>query len=117
MVNEQALLATIAAIEADLPHWNQETFVGHDYCGTTYCLAGWAVRVRHGEDDNKWPDMTTEQMATAILGLNPAQVDKLFYTFDNMGREDESQYLRYNGHAGIAAWESYRRLIKEVTGV
>lgn len=52
MVDKQALLDTLAAIELDPSRWRQESWafrpdgaVGE--CGTTFCLAGHVVRVRY----------------------------------------------------------------------
>lgn len=59
-VNETLIRQTIAAIEAEPDHWDQDAFLsggGTDpnvsplrSCGTTMCFAGWAVRLAWGDE-------------------------------------------------------------------
>jgi hypothetical protein len=83
---------TLAAIEADLPHWRQSSWISKTDCGTAYCFAGWAVKLHDGTDpDEKTP---IQYKAEEALGLDPWLAKPLFDGSNTLGelREMVAQY-------------------------
>lgn len=104
MVNEQAMLDTLAAIELDPQHWNQQTWSWRPNaatCNTTFCMAGHAVKTRYPQAvfdyrvNGARPDtgpgraaiavqidgekFGVEDLAMKILDLDERQADRLFW--------------------------------------
>ena len=90
--NADLARATLAAIEADLPHWRQSSWISTTDCGTAYCFAGWAVRIHDGTD----PDEETpiQYKAEQALGLDPWLAKPLFAARNTLSelREMVAQY-------------------------
>ena len=103
MANLDLIRETIAAIEQDEEHWNQEHFIDipspwstKPLCDTTLCFAGWAcltdvgaveffnqaLRVATEPDSGQefWASgRDIEPWAQDILDLKDSQAEKIFY--------------------------------------
>lgn len=101
--NEILFRQVLDLIRQDPSLWDQGTFQSRNFqssCGTTGCIAGWAVAVTYGTledgvwyfDRDKFKDMSMEAEAAKLLGLSynipkPTEddpfpideVDKVFY--------------------------------------
>ena len=82
MLNPQLLLNSLAFIESNPEHWDQN----HWHCGTTHCLAGVVQCLGLGLDP-KLPfprglseklGLTTYQYAVKVLGITPTEGHMLF---------------------------------------
>lgn len=107
-INTQLVDETLAAIESDLKHWDQYSFIAWSHlddnaevgtieelrdCGTTACFAGHAILLAGGKYTNGagWshPDVrafgdsssTAESIAQQLLGFTSTEATKIFYTF------------------------------------
>lgn len=68
-------LGVLAAIEAEPRCWNQDLVIGMRGCSTTYCYAGWALKLSGNDLDlNRW-----ESRAREVLGFTMEQSDRIFY--------------------------------------
>ncbi len=96
--NEPLFRKILTMIKHAKSLWNQETFRQNSYgssCGTTCCIAGWAVTLTHGEyvpiTDQESPysgtwvlpggygNFNMETEGKNLLGLTWNEVDKIFY--------------------------------------
>lgn len=80
----------------DQAHWGRRG----PSCGTTRCIAGWAVHFGLPESDQNWEDellgggaqlesafdveRDIELVAADLLGISYNQADKLFFEWDNV---------------------------------
>jgi hypothetical protein len=71
-------LQVMAAIEAEPRRWNQNLVVGMRKCGTTYCYAGWALKLSGDALDSQYANYW-ETRAREVLGLTTEQGDRIFY--------------------------------------
>lgn len=102
MANEDRIRQVVAAIEASPQQFDMRLFINE--CGTTFCFAGWALKLA-GEDMDYWrseywknsqetrtpPDSVTrmERKAAEWLGLTTEQAVSLFY-FAGVGDDVEA---------------------------
>lgn len=85
---------------------DQGTWVGTGACGTTRCIAGWALHFTDPDRDvsvtarriireNNIPLPTPDVIGTAarlVLGLSPSEADALFYSPESRSAELVRQY-------------------------
>jgi len=91
-VNTGAVRAVVAAIEAEVHAWDQNYLLGSGECGTTRCLAGWAVHLAGldlaamcAASDVDYIEVL--EKARELLGLSEAQADDLFLNFGMIGKQ------------------------------
>lgn len=112
-VNEPFLREVMAWIKLHPERWNQQRWVNHTPCGTTYCLAGWAYVLGTGRtltEHSMKGDVIEE--AARLLGLTLLQVDRLFYY--TTVHEDRGDGI---GHARPVTYAELCAKVEEVTGV
>lgn len=111
--NEELFRKVLGMIKHDKSLWNQENFRQSDFsssCGTTCCIAGWAVTLTYGKFipvtdpespfSGTWvlPGEHSSNMETEgknLLGLTWSEVDKIFYYItdeDTLVSADEDGY-------------------------
>lgn len=105
----EKLLALADYIETRPPHmFDMSLFLGHNECGTTYCIGGW-VCVYAGVPlycNSHTPFMFTQQ----FLGLTKEQAEALCYpmhpkpSHSDLTREDAGRVLRHLAYTGEVDW-------------
>ena len=55
------------------------------YCGTTACIAGWAVAIMKGDASGAWG--TPDSVIGNWLGIDSSRTDQLFYALDHEAPE------------------------------
>jgi hypothetical protein len=71
-------LQVMAAIEAEPRRWNQDLVIGVRGCNTTYCYAGWALKLS-GVDLDSYQSYHWSGEARELLGFTIEQADRIFY--------------------------------------
>jgi len=81
MDNHVKLLSEIARrIEKNPELFSMRNWFGQGLCGTTACIAGWAITLALGKEKPEWIVPTDfKPMAMELLKLNDAQATALFY--------------------------------------
>jgi hypothetical protein len=80
-VNEPYVREVLNFIDLHQELWNQGLWTGESECGTTHCLAGWAVALTSPQD--LADPVIIPKRAAELLGLNARQAAMLFfYEFD-----------------------------------
>lgn len=101
MINEPLLRQTVKYIENNPEGWNQAQFESHETCGTTRCLAGWAIALHHGEFTDIYKtipfDYNASQYAAELLGLTETQEERLFYYYDDDINSFKKRITEYTG--------------------
>lgn len=87
VLNTALLQRTLETIEANLDRWDQRAWVSQNQCGTTYCLAGWAVVLVHGHEFTAAYDDMVPRVAREALGLTDIEARSLFH-FTAVVRDD-----------------------------
>lgn len=124
MPNLELAKRVLAQIEADPATWNQEHWAYKTECGTSYCFAGWALKLAYqepqflfwGYDDEatyvRLPkgETTISSAADAVLGISQAQGELLFWAENTL--DDLRAYVQQLGETGeltpsarYIAWE------------
>jgi hypothetical protein len=105
-VNEAFLREVLAFIELHQDRWDQRVWAEERSCGTTHCLAGWAVTLAEAgtQDTDAVHDFAVE--AARLLGLSAEQAAKLFFW-----------YPRYSFGESHATFAEMCQRVQEVTGV
>lgn len=97
--NVDLMLEVKHAIENDPSAHDQQYWVRYRSCGTTMCIAGWAVHlagnhefeVESGHDDSLTVDYVrtpqghtlVPEVAAELLGMNEEEMFRIFWTQDN----------------------------------
>lgn len=86
-MNKVLIQQVIEAIESDPEHFDMSDFFGYSGgCGTTACIAGWAIYLAH-KDKQELPELTrpyyaggTASEAIHLMEISPSTAGYLFYT-------------------------------------
>lgn len=72
----------------DISHWWEYVGAGVPNCGTTACIAGWAIAIANHENPREARDRYIEkgywdivEHAAGILGITPSQGERLFFIY------------------------------------
>lgn len=111
-MNHERILKVADVIEANPDHFDMLTFYGYNgnhlystphiasrlaltidltECGTTACIAGWAVALWGAEVDL---DLSIDKNADAILGLTYDQSFSVYYGMEHSTSDKAAAYLR-----------------------
>jgi hypothetical protein len=79
-------------------------------CGTTACIAGWAVAMEVGKEIQNMTNLDIKTKARRILGLTDSEASDLFYAHDslrfigNITAEEAVTVLRHFAKTGHVDW-------------
>lgn len=85
-MNKKLLLEVADAIEANPKHFDMRTWFGISTCGSTACIAGWAIHLETGKDLEVLRSeviqaggfIKPETIARKVLELNEVESNRLF---------------------------------------
>lgn len=135
--NEELFRQVLTLIKHDRSLWNQETFRQPSYassCGTTCCIAGWAVVVKHGEfipiNDSTMPytgrwvlppnferNHDFELEGARLLGLNGKEAADIFFFISDHSRNPEIEDDEYLDEPPHVTFNQMVKRIMKVTGL
>lgn len=97
-------------VQFNMNHWAINNPELHPVCGTTACIAGYAVIAAYGNLDTKLFNLKTgcsiSSEAARILGLDPFQAHSLFNTHYHATKEQAVKTLRKLAATGRVSWQS-----------
>jgi hypothetical protein len=89
---------------------DQSYFQVPTMCGTTRCVAGWAIYLHHGDVyDRTWRDLrgqATDAIAASLLSLSEVDASCLFYGTTN---DQAVAALRYLANGEAIDWKEVQR--------
>lgn len=133
--NEKLFRQVLELIKQDRSLWNQETFQSRNYtssCGTTCCVAGWAVTLTHGKFvPTEDPDAAYvghwelpahferthnfEVEGASLLGLSAEEANDMFFLIT----DETQEYYDEDGEL-LDRHVTYNQMVKkvmEITGL